>query len=68
MGLFNDIQVFNPDTLLEDMLKAKEGTLFLLGENRIKNHEGDDTVEFTFARIIKTKDSNPHKDKDKVDG
>lgn len=60
MGIFKDmdIRVFNPDTLLEDMLAAKEGTVFLLGEKRIKNHEGDDTIEHTFAQIYKTKDGS----------
>lgn len=59
--LFSDIKVFNPDTLLEDMLEAKEGTLFLLGEKRHPNHEGDDTIEHVFAQIIRTKDT-PHKE------
>ena len=56
MKLFENIRVFNPDTLLEDMLEAEEGTVFMLGEKRIKNHEGDDTVEMTFAQIYKAKD------------
>ena len=55
--LFKNVKVFNPDTLLEDMLSADEGTLFCLGEKSHKNHEGDDTVEITWARIYKTKDS-----------
>jgi len=56
-NIFKDIRVFNPDTLLEDMLNAKEGTVFMLGEKRISNHEGDDTVEQTFVQIKKARDT-----------
>jgi hypothetical protein len=56
-SLFPKIAVFNPDNLLEDMLVAKSGTVFMLGENRVKHHEGDDTVEMTFAVIQRTTDN-----------
>lgn len=52
------VKVFNPDNLLQEMLDAEEGTVFVLGERRIKNHEGDDTVELTFAQIYKAKDKS----------
>lgn len=59
-SIFNmPIAVFNPDNLLQEMLDAKEGTVFLLGEKRTPNHEGDDTVEQTFVQIKRTKDT-PH--------
>jgi len=35
---------------------AKEGTLFCLGEKRHSNPEGDDTVEYVWAQIYRTKD------------
>lgn len=60
--LFKDVRVFDPDNLLEDMLSSSEGTIFCLGETRHKNHEGDDTVEYTFAQIYKTKDAPASKD------
>jgi len=58
-GIFDEIRVFNPDTLLEDMLAAEEGTVFMLGEKHIPNHEGDDTVEMTFVQIMKSRDTPP---------
>lgn len=50
------VKVFDPDNLLEAMLDATEGTVFLVGEQRIRNPEGDGTVEMTFAQIYKAKD------------
>jgi len=59
MNIFDfPIKQFNPDKLLEEMLKAEEGTIFVLGENRIKHHEGDGTVELVMCRIYKGTDEN----------
>lgn len=52
-----DIKVFNPKTVIQDMLDAKEGTVFILGDKHIKNPEGDDTVEMTFVQIQKVRDN-----------
>ena len=49
------IRTFNPDKLLEEMLNADNGTIFLLGEKRIPQHEGDDLIELTLAEIKKSK-------------
>lgn len=57
MKIFNfPIKTFEPENLLEEMLQAQEGTVFILGEKRIKHHEGDDTVELTIAQIKKARD------------
>ena len=54
--LFNfPIKTFNPDKLLEEMLSAEEGTIFILNEKRISQHEGDDLIELTWAEIKKSK-------------
>lgn len=50
------IQTFDPENLLAEMLAAKDGTMFLLGEKRIKRQEGDDSLELTFAEIKKARD------------
>jgi hypothetical protein len=56
--LFNfPIKTFNPGNLLEEMLAADEGTVFVLGEKHIPNPEGDDTVEMTFVQIKKSRDN-----------
>lgn len=49
------IKTFDPANLLKEMLSAESGTVFLLGEKRIKNNEGDDSVEVTIATIMKSK-------------
>lgn len=58
-GIFDKdkIKSFNPDNLLQDLLNADEGTVFILGDRHIKNPEGDDTVEMTFVQIQKVRDS-----------
>lgn len=50
------LATFEPENLLQAMLDAPEGTVFVLGEKHIPNHEGDDSVEITFAQIKKAKD------------
>lgn len=52
------IKTFDPSNLLEEMLAATDGTVFVLGEKHIKNHEGDDTVEMTFVQIKKVRDGH----------
>lgn len=49
------VKTFDPEKLQEEMVKATDGTMFLLAENRIKNHEGDDSVELIFAKIVRAK-------------
>ena len=49
------IKTFGKDNLYQEMLNSDDGQVFILGENRIKNHEGDDTVEVIMAKIIRTK-------------
>lgn len=58
-GIFDtsNIKVWNPETVLQDMLDAKEGTIFVLGEKHIKHPEGDDTVEMTFVQIQRVRDN-----------
>jgi uncharacterized protein YaiL (DUF2058 family) len=46
----------NAEQMFAKMKNAEENTMFLIKENRIKNHEGDDSVELTWAKIIKTRD------------
>lgn len=45
------------EKMLEEMKVAKDGTIFILEENRIKHHEGDDSVEVVMAKIIRSKDT-----------
>ena len=52
------LKTFDPKFWQEEMLKQKHGTLFLIGEDRTINPEGDDTVELVFAQIIRTGDKN----------
>lgn len=55
--IFNfPIKTFQPEDLLEEMLAAEEGTVFVLGEKTIPTHEGNDQVEVTFVQIKKAKD------------
>lgn len=53
------IETFDPDNLLEEMKKAKDGTSFVLGENVIKHHEGEDTMEVVMCKVFRGKDE-PH--------
>jgi hypothetical protein len=55
------IRTFNPDNLLDEMLNAEEGTIFVLGEKAIKHTEGDDSVELTFVQIKKSEDNEKKK-------
>jgi len=58
--IFNfPVKTFNPDNLLEEMMNADAGTIFILGEKTIKHHEGDDSIELTIAEIRKTVDKAP---------
>lgn len=57
MKLYNlPIKTFDPDNLVEEMKNAKNGTMFVIGENRIEHHEGEDTVELVIATISRVKD------------
>lgn len=47
----------NAEQMFEKMKTADENTLFLIKENRIKQHEGDDIIELTWAKIFKTRDN-----------
>ena len=46
---------FTDKDMREKMMLAKEGTMFLIGENIYKSKEGNDECELTWAKIIKTK-------------
>ena len=50
------LKTFNPDTLLEEMLNAKDGDMFVLGERSIAQQLGDNSVELTIAQIKKVRD------------
>jgi hypothetical protein len=47
------IKTFDPENLLNEMLNAKDGQVFILGQKEIKNHEGDPTIETTMVTIEK---------------
>ena len=55
--IFNSsITVFDEDNILEEMIEAREGTVFVLGTRRIwaeGEPEDDNQVEITFAQIKK---------------
>lgn len=55
------IKTFDPDNLLDEMKKAKDGTVFVIGENIIKHHEGEDTVEVVMCQVFRGKDETPPK-------
>lgn len=48
------IDVVRNEDMLDAMKHAPTGTVFVIGENVIKEHEGDDTVELVMAQIIRT--------------
>jgi len=52
---------FDEENLLEEMLNAKSGDLFLLGEKKIRHIEGDDSVELIFVEVKITRDVSPTK-------
>lgn len=54
------IKTFDPDNLLEEMKEAEDGTIFVIGENVIKHHEGSDTVEVVMCKVFKCKDETPN--------
>lgn len=49
------MKTFDPDNLLNELLSAKEGTMFLLGENSVQHEEGDNTIELVWVKVIRTK-------------
>jgi len=53
------IKTFHEENLLQEMLVAKNGDIFVLGEKRVKHHEGDDSVELIFAEVKITRDISP---------
>jgi hypothetical protein len=55
--LFNfPIKTFTPDNLMEEMLNAKDGEVFIIGEQTLINPEGRDTIEITMVQIRKIKE------------
>jgi hypothetical protein len=55
--LFNmPLKTFNPDNLLEELLNAKDGDVFVLGETSIGEQIGDNRVELTIAQVKKVAD------------
>lgn len=59
--LFNmPLKTFSPDNLLEELLNAKNGDVFVLGEKSIAEQIGDNRVEITIAQVKKIADEpNP---------
>lgn len=52
--MFNfPIKTFDQNNLLDEMMRAKEGEVFVLGEKITQNKEGDATVELTIVQIKK---------------
>jgi hypothetical protein len=49
------IKTFDPKNLLEEMLNAEDGTVFVLGEKFIPQHEGDDICEITMVQVKKSR-------------
>lgn len=49
------IKTFEPDNLLEEMLNAEDGQIFILGEKEIPHYEGQSSVEITMVRIQKVR-------------
>jgi len=45
-------KTFEPENLLAEMLEARDGDVFLLGETCIKSHEGEPKCRVVMARII----------------
>lgn len=54
--LFQNIRVYEPNKLIETMLNAEDGTIFVLGEKVKPNPEGDHSVEIIMAQIKRAKD------------
>lgn len=50
------LKTFNPDNLLEELLNAKDGDVFVLGEKNIGAQIGDNRVELTIAQVKKVAD------------
>ena len=53
-----DITTFDADNVLEQMVEAQEGSVFILGSRRIWTEgapEDDNEVEITFAQIKKVR-------------
>lgn len=53
------LKTFDEKNLLQEMLDAKEGTVFVLGSKSIGQQIGDNRVELTFVQIQKVTDP-PH--------
>jgi len=54
----SEITTFDPENVLEQMVEAQEGTVFVLGTRRIWTEgepEDDNEVEITFAQIKKVR-------------
>lgn len=54
----SEIHTFDPDTVLDQMVEAQEGTVFVLGTRHIHTvgePEDDNEVEITFAQINKVR-------------
>ena len=54
----SSIQTFDPDNILEQMVEAQKGTVFVLGTRQIHTEgepKDDNEVEITFAQIKKVR-------------
>jgi hypothetical protein len=54
----SSIQTFDPENVLEQMIEAQEGTVFVLGSRHIHTEgepDDDNEVEITFAQIKKVR-------------
>lgn len=53
------LKTFSPENLLEEMVNAKDGDVFVLDERCIGYQLGDNRVEITIAQIKKVRDEEP---------
>ena len=49
-------KTFTPENLLQEMLNAKEGEVFILGEKNVAEQIGEQRSEITFVQIKKAID------------